>query len=391
MNLAARIDCLRGQATPMLGVSNATEPRDTCDRQGAAVALGELLGAELIPGGLLVRERDHRLPVDALQLVDLCALPEACHLSASDWVYIDTETTGLSGGAGNLAFMVGVARYVGDGVLRVRQYILASYAAEAAMLRDLVDWVGARAVLVSFNGKGFDLPLIIARCRMQHVEQTLDRLGHLDLMYTVRRAFRRHWPDCRLQTAERCLLRLQRHDDLPGAQVPAAWQRWLRAGETELLAAAVQHNWQDVVSLALLQRSLVGVYADPEHALDAPAVARAWRAAGCEERARQTLEHAKRRLDSAGQLQLAALYRRRGDWARAEVLWLALHAQGDAQAACELSKYYEHRQRDYLRASEYAAHCVPAERGVRLGRLRRKQSLIRQIPLWPSGSSQESL
>ena len=250
------------------------------------------------------------------------------------------------------------------------------------MLRDLVDWLGLNATLVSYNGKCFDLPLLIARCRMQRVAQTLDQCPHLDLMYSVRRAFRRHWPDCRLQTAERCLLRLVRHNDLSGAQVPAAWQGWLRTGETSPLVDAVRHNWQDVVSLALLQRGLVNAYAAPGHALDATSVARAWRAAGREERARETLEGAAGHLDPAGQLQLAALYRRQGEWARAKGVWLALHARGDVRAARELSKYYEHRRRDYARASHYAAHCAPDERTVRRARLRRKSVPARQLSLW---------
>ncbi len=388
MSLAARIDRLRGQVAPTGSASGTASAPDTSARSRDMAALGEILGAEPVAGDLLVREREYTLPADAQQPIDLCALPEVYHLSKPDWVYLDTETTGLSGGAGNLAFLVGVARYVGAGTLRVRQYLLGSYAAEVHMLRDLIDWIGGRAVLVTYNGKCFDLPLLIARCRMQRVAQALDQRPHLDLMYSVRRAFRRHWPDCRLQTAERYLLRLERDDDLPGAQVPGAWQHWLRAGESTLLAAALRHNWQDVISLALLQRGLIGPYGASAHpVLDAAAVARAWRMAGCEDRAREALEGAYRRLDASGQLQLAALYRRQGDWTRAKAMWLALHARGDARAACELSKYYEHRRRDYARASDYALHCVPAERAVRLGRLRRKSAPVYQLPLWAPGLS----
>lgn len=395
MNLASKLDRLRAQPGECADAALAVRLKrsrvgvsEPAKADTAASVLGQALAADRQLGELLICEREVRLPPGDAGASDLVQLPEVCELHTPDWVYIDTETTGLSSGVGNLAFMVGVARHVGDELLRVRQYVLGSFAAETRMLHDLVDWIGRDAVLVSFNGKCFDLPLLVARCRLRRIDDGFAGLGHLDLMYTLRRAFRRRWPDCRLQTAERRLLNLHRQGDLPGAQAPVAWQRWLCNGETAMLAAVLRHNHQDVVSLALLQRQLVIEYAgrgDP--AADCTTIGRAWRDVGQADLARRIWEGAGKRLDADGQLELAALYRRRGDWSRAESLWLALHARGNAKAASELSKYYEHRRRDFGRAIDFAGHCDRSERDSRLRRLHGKVAATPQLPLWTTAGA----
>ena len=390
MNLAGRLDRLRGRPAEVTPDTLARQLQRLDGRRTAKTAspprIDTLAGAlqlQVCGDALLLCERQYTLP-RAQHPLDLTMLPEVHGLADPDWVYLDTETTGLSGGVGNLAFMVGVARYTDAQTLAVRQYLLGSFAAEAAMLRDLVSWVGRDAVLVSYNGKCFDLPLLGARCAMQRVEDGLGGLRHLDLMYTVRRAYRRHWPDCRLQTAEKRLLDLHRAGDLPGSEAPAAWQAWLRRGETVPLGGVLQHNFQDVASLALLHHGLLRDYAGHGEApVDHAAIGRAWQQAGHEPLACKVLEAAGAHLDETGVLQLAASYRRRGEWARAEALWLQLHAGGSALAACELSKYYEHRRRDYRRAMDFAAVCETSERHARCGRLQEKIGSNLVLPLVP--------
>lgn len=403
MSLAARLDRLRGvarprglEADPQTDVAAAprsgsrgeaglpAEVRRPVRAGRSAVASGgadlaQALGAERLGDGLLLCRREVVLQADDARLHDL---PDACGFASADWVYLDTETTGLSGGVGNLAFMVGVARYRRAHRLELHQYLLDGFTGEGRMLAALADWIGPHANLVSYNGKCFDLPLLQARCRVQRLAGGLSSAGHLDLMHVVRRAFRRHWPDCRLQTAERRLLDLHRVDDLPGAEAPAAWQAWLGRGDARRLAGVLAHNHQDVVSLARLHRRLVRVYAGGGDAgIDHAAVGMAWLRAGRPAQARQVWESAGRHLDARGRLQLAALHRRRGCWAEAEALWLELHAAGDATAACELSKLYEHRRHDYRRALAFAAACTGEERAARLQRLQHKLGDDRQLPL----------
>lgn len=393
MTLAARLDRLRGTAASS-DVDGVTErlrrARGLPDlvQTSAAddAALCRALDAQGRDGLLIVERRVDDLPVRT----DAAALPETRHLSDVDWVYLDTETTGLSGGVGNLAFMVGLARHGKDGRLHVCQLLLSRFDAEAAMLRAMVDWIGPRSVVASYNGKCFDAPLLQSRLRLHRVEPMPSMRPHLDLMYPVRNAFRRHWPDCRLQTAERRLLAIRRCNDLPGAEAPAAWQAWLRDHNPRPLLDVLRHNFQDVISLVLLHDCLAGIYRG-EHAdqADQAAIGRAWRAAGDEIAARRIWRRAGEGLAERGKLWLAASCRRAGDLAAAERIWLQLAARGNTLAACELSKFYEHHRRDLPRALRFAMQCPADQRAVRLARLRRKLGNASQMSLWQMSSAGE--
>lgn len=387
MRLAARLKRLRpdhaltgeGGASELPGAMRCPSPADSGASATCEAMLAESLGAACHEG-LVYRDDSRPLPATAC---DLTALPETFSWSDARWVYLDTETTGLSGGVGNLAFMVGVARIGAQGALQVRQFVLGRFAAEPALLHAMLEWIGPDASLVSYNGRCFDVPLLQSRFRLHRIGSGLAELPHLDLMYTVRRAFRRHWPDCRLQTAERRLLGIERVDDLPGAEAPAAWQAWLCQRNCTPLKAVLTHNFQDVASLALLHRRLVAMYAGSgARAMDHATVGRAWIEAGDAQRARQVWERAATKLDETAGLKLAASYRRAGDWSTAESLWLGLFRRGSRAAACELSKLYEHRRHDLPRAVHFARCCVPAERETRLERLMAKLERDAQMALW---------
>lgn len=303
----------------------------------------------------------------------LAGLPDSAAWSGdTDWLYLDTETTGLSGGVGTLVFMVGTARWLDVGSLQVRQYTLGRIGDESRLWQMLLDEFGPRTRLVTFNGKSFDLPLVEARCALCRMPFPEPRPAHLDLLYPLRRLFRTSWQDCRLQTAERRLLDLRREDDLPGELAPLAWQRWLRHGDARELEAVLRHNHQDVVSLALLHHRLIDLYRGTDPVADPADVGRAWLRAGQVEAGIGILEAAGEALGSRGKLLLAAEYKRRRDWSRAVDIWQGLHAVGCAEASSELARYFEHQRRDFRQAGVYAAHCRQAEREVRLARLRRR-------------------
>lgn len=376
MTLAAKLDRLKTGSVAAATRPNA--PRRSPERQSGGLAsaparLSLAFKGDRHRGGPVVTDRVEGLGLSAATRAQLVDLPELVDQDVDDWVYLDTETTGLSGGTGNLAFMVGVARYSHGGDLRVRQYTLAAFGDERAMLESLVDWVGDAAALVSYNGRGFDLPLLLGRLRLHSVAHRLDQLVHLDLMYTVRRAYRSLWPDCRLQTAERKRLGLHRVDDFPGAQAPDAWRAWLQIGSTDPLVGVLRHNYQDVVSLARLHAALVEDYsARSGRSLDRLRVGRAWESMGCIEQAVELWSAPVARLEESTQLALANLYRRQGDWAQAEALWMRLHRRGNRDAALALSKYHEHRRRDFGRAMSFAAAAGEASQDKRRSRLRVK-------------------
>jgi uncharacterized protein YprB with RNaseH-like and TPR domain len=164
-------------------------------------------------------------------------------------LHFDTETTGLAGGTGTRAFMIGAADWH-DGGLRVRQLYITTMAAESAMLRTFSDWVDADTVLVSYNGKSYDAPLLATRYRLARMSNPLAGLIHVDLLHPMRRRYRQVWENCKMQTAERKLLRIVREDDLPGSEAPRAWLTYLRGGSSGDLVRVAAHNLQDVRSLS---------------------------------------------------------------------------------------------------------------------------------------------
>jgi uncharacterized protein len=120
------------------------------------------------------------------------------------------------------------------------------------LLAAFADVVDRDAVLVSYNGKSYDAPLLATRYRLAQMRNPLLGLTHVDLLYPTRRRYRGRWENCRLATIERHVVGVVREDDLPGSEAPAAWRRYLRGGDAHDLRRVVEHNRQDVVSMAAL-------------------------------------------------------------------------------------------------------------------------------------------
>lgn len=227
-------------------------------------ALPARAGTASLPGtpiaaGLQLIQTFHRQPACAALQFDHAELGQ---VDTPRLLAIDTETTGLSGGSGTRAFLIGAADWQ-DGQLRVRQLLLTALGAEAAMLDAFVDWLMPRPVLLSYNGKCFDVPLLRTRLRLHRRSPKALDLAHVDLLYGVRRRYRGRWENCRLATAERELLDLARGNDLPGSEAPAAFRRWLREGDPEGITRAATHNAQDLISLVQLAIRLGGEQATP--------------------------------------------------------------------------------------------------------------------------------
>ncbi|MEO7916194.1 MAG: ribonuclease H-like domain-containing protein [Dokdonella sp.] len=166
-------------------------------------------------------------------------------------VCFDTETTGLAGGVGTRAFMIGALQWQGD-AMRVRQLYLTTMAGEPAMLRIFASWLSEDSVFISYNGRSYDAPLLKGRYRLNRLPCPFAERGHVDLLYPTRRAWRGVWENCRLATIERHLLGIVREDDLPGSEAPAAWLAYLRGVSATNLGRVIAHNDQDVVTLAAL-------------------------------------------------------------------------------------------------------------------------------------------
>ena len=172
-------------------------------------------------------------------------------------VYFDTETTGLSTGAGTVIFLAGAARIDGCQVI-VRQFLLPDYPHERPFLRALSEDLASSARIVTYNGRSFDLPMLTARLTFHGLfrEQAALPGAHDDLLPDARRLFRRPLGGARLADVESGILGVRRASDCPGSEVPMRYFGYLRGGSPDILAEVLDHNFQDVVSLALLEAEL---------------------------------------------------------------------------------------------------------------------------------------
>ena len=183
------------------------------------------------------------------------ALDASLHgVDASRLLLVDTETTGLHHGAGTLPFLIGLAWYEGD-TLVVRQLFLGRPGEEPPMLRMLAELLERASLLVTFNGKSFDWPLLRTRLVMNRIKPP-PMPPHLDLLHCSRRLFKRRLGGTRLQDLERHVLGFHRHDDIEGAQIPEVYFEWLRRGVTTRLERVLEHNVRDVVSMAAVLAEL---------------------------------------------------------------------------------------------------------------------------------------
>lgn len=230
--------------------------------------LASALGADAAdtPGGWLVRRTPApvEIPLDRDRLARLPGHPPP----DAPLVCLDTETTGLATAAGTLAFLVGMARWDGS-EFRQTQLLLPDHADEPALLAEIAAWVTPDAWLVSYNGRGFDWPLIEARFRLAG-RAAPAHAGHLDLLPFVRRVFRHRMEDARLRTVEERLLGVSRIGDVEGWEIPSLYLDVLRGGSVDTLAGVVIHNEKDVRSLGLLLSHLERRYAERSSRRDAP-------------------------------------------------------------------------------------------------------------------------
>lgn len=338
---------------------------------GHRVVDGLIRVDRLIPAGTL--HGRHALGAEMAAALEYLGHPPG------DAVFMDTETTGLAGGTGTVVFLLGLGRMVPAG-LRVTQLFLTGFKGEPNLLKAAQGLLAGARVLVTYNGKSFDHPLLAARYRLAGLEDPFAPLAHLDLLHPTRGAFSRTWSDCRLQTAEKRLLRFFRSNDLPGSEAPATWFQWVRAGIIERLPAVLEHNHWDVVSLAALLQALpLAFERAPEHAADLGAVARMHGRLGGDKSALDYLLAHERHLAQPDRLELARLAKRHGLTDLAREIWQDLDRAGNPTATEQLAKYYEHTARDPLTAHRLTLRLLQRE-PANPEYLRRARRLSRRLP-----------
>jgi uncharacterized protein YprB with RNaseH-like and TPR domain len=317
-------------------------------------------------------------------------------------VFIDLETTGLSGGAGTVAFLVGCG-FFDLGAFQVRQFLLTSYSAERALLAAVAEFFQDADLIVSYNGKTFDVPVMETRWLFHRLELPLEGVSHFDALHAARRLWKTRMSDgalrqgsreaidsgCRLSTLERALFDVRRVGDVPGFEIPSRYFQFLRSGDPRPLEPVLEHNRLDLVSLAAVTARaarMVDEGADgcPDGA-QALALGKVYERAGALDRAEACYRRAST-ADSCGiEVRAESLYRlglrcrRDRRFAEAADVWRALieltdgpsarRTEGAAalrQFAVEaLAIHREHRDRDFHAARELALFGLGEEVGDR--------------------------
>lgn len=326
-----------------------------------ATALGEHFETEKI----WERHRRHgnmdisslyELPCDLLDSLSGGAIPSAHPLK---WAFLDTETTGLAGGTGTYAFLVGVGSIEEQG-FRLRQFFMRDFGEEPSLLARLSEYLARFDVLVTYNGKTYDQPLLETRYRMARSRHPFTRLEHLDLLFGARRLWKLRLESCRLVDLERQILGVERQGDLPGEMIPYYYFEYLRTQQAFRLAPVFHHNALDILSLACLTAIVPMAFRAPEeaplrHGADFIGLARWLLAAG---RREEALRLFRRAVDLGlpdsllfrTLMDMAQEEKRAGREAAALAVFTDLAASRNPyrlHALEELAKYYEHRERNY--------------------------------------------
>ncbi|HMD37862.1 MAG TPA: ribonuclease H-like domain-containing protein [Candidatus Acidoferrum sp.] len=287
------------------------------------------------------------------------------------WLFLDTETTGLAGGTGTYPFLVGIAWWDAGG-LQVEQFFMRDFSEEHSLLHELAARLAERPVLVTFNGKSFDWPLLENRFTMTRSISTPQLAAHLDLLHPARALWKLRLGSVRLVELERHVLdapRLgwHREDDVASSLIPQYYFDYLRGGSSKPLVGVVRHNQMDLRGLAALFGKINTLLASREadredvDSLDLFGLSRFFERRGESDRAQAACTQAldlglPAEFRPRARRELALLAKRRGDHEAAATLWNELVADPqDGVLACEqLAIHYERRARDPIRAEEFA-------------------------------------
>ena len=350
--------------------------------------------------GLLRRESTHpldrrllSLPADGLRRIGWCGQA----FDIRKILFLDTETTGLSGGAGTVAFLVGLGYVEGD-AFRVDQFLMRDYPDEIELMLTVAAYLNRFDAVCTFNGRNFDLPLLKNRfvmCRMQNRWHDPEQL---DLLYPARRTWKLRIGSCRLARLEEFILDRPRHDDLPGSEVPRRYFDYLKSGDMSLLEDIIDHNRQDIVTLGTLLAHLCMLYDRPEqetHRADLFSMGKALENQGEFARARELYRIAAipapaGSLSALREDNVAAraawhgylLARKNRDYAAMQLLLeqMALRRQMRDKIYVELAKLHEHHHKNCRRALRYAdlaaKYIPPAEKDALD---RRRQRLMNKL------------
>ena len=287
-------------------------------------------------------------------------------LPPEDFAFIDIETTGLSGGTGTYAFLIGIGRYISN-EFRIIQVFLREPYEEPAQLLAAEQYLDNSQAIVSFNGKAFDIPILISRYTLHHWIHPFQNMAHIDLLHIARRLWRDRIPNRMLSNLEFNVLGVTRtEEDIPGWMIPSLYFDFLRDGDARPLKKVFYHNNMDVLSMAALLNYIAGLLSKPIlpaeiHNSDTIAIAGILEDIGDFDSAIKLYNHALDHTNYSGVSSqeavflkaiehLARIHKHQQDYSIAIELWKRAANLNQINPCIELAKYYEHQQKDFSEA-----------------------------------------
>jgi len=278
-------------------------------------------------------------------------------------LFIDTETSGLSGGTGTFAFLVGYGRFSSEGFL-LTQLMIRDPGEEPAMLLHLINQINDKDIFVSFNGKSFDIPLLQNRLVLNRLAVKLREFQHMDMLHISRKLWKYSLESCSLKTIENAILKFTRtSEDVPGWMIPDIYFAFLRTGDPSGLKVVVYHNAQDIISLVALFIHVSKLLSGPLSPSVLPvddliAISRIYWDLGSYEVSQKILNSLLPRTKTTEQrivinASLGRFFKKIGHSNEAVQYWQEAAENGDANACIELAMYYEHSVKDCLTALQW--------------------------------------
>lgn len=277
-------------------------------------------------------------------------------LSAGKLLFLDTETTGLSGGAGTVAFLVGVGFFEAE-TFTVRQYFMRDYDDEEAMLRELQQLFNEHQGFVTFNGKSFDINLLQSRFISNRLRPSFKDYPNLDLLYPSRRIWGLKLDNCKLASLEENVLGEYREDDIPGALIPSVYFKYLDDRDATDIKRVVRHNELDILSMVSLLARLTSLLQNPLSEADGGyellGLGRIFEATGKTDTMLECLEACtgsdRYTIRSQAVKRLTGVYKKNGSYDMALEHWKRMESEDSGFELfhlVEMAKYYEHKAKD---------------------------------------------
>jgi uncharacterized protein YprB with RNaseH-like and TPR domain len=300
-------------------------------------------------------------------------------LDLSTALFIDLETTGLSGGTGTIPFNVGMGYYKDD-KFWVAQYFLGDIAEEERMIQEMAQFFTEMNFqsLVTYNGKNFDIPLLETRFILHRQPFPLSDLPHLDFMYPARNLWKHKYDNCRLSYLAREVVRTGRTEDIPSAEVPWRYFQYLQTGNYDLIEPILYHNQEDILSLLGVVIAGASIFLEEGEeclpdAMDFFGAGNIMEKIGDTEKSVQFLQRAldgdlSDDVTTLAKMKLSYLFKRNEEWDKAVAIWREITSLEDITAGHlfsfrELAMYLEHKEKNYEEAIKIAEEGYVLSRG----------------------------